>query len=57
MNDYPVIFCLVCLPTATVEYTSISRKAVQGFFDCMPEEVRDLFEVVEYRANNENEKE
>lgn len=56
MNDYPVVFCLLCVPSMTVEYTSVNRRAVEGFCNCLPEEVRDFFAVVEYRANT-NEKE
>ena len=55
MNDYPVLFCLVCVASGTVEYSSTNKAAVNGFFLSMPEEVRDLFVVVEYRANNNEE--
>ena len=55
MFDYPVLFCLVCVASGTVEYSSTNRAAVDGFFLSMPEEVRELFVVIEYRANTNNE--
>ena len=57
MNDFPVLFCLVCVASSTVEYSSTNKSAVNGFYLSMPEEVRELFSVVEYRAiiNNESE--
>lgn len=50
MNDAPVLFALVCVASGTVEYTSTQYSAVEGFFNSMPDEVRDLFAVIEYRA-------
>ena len=50
MNNAPVLFALVCLASGTVEYTSYQCSAVEGFYNSMPEEVRELFAVIEYRA-------
>ena len=57
MLDFPDIYALVCLPSNTVEYSSISQKAVLGFYRSLPDEVRELFGIVVYRADNITENE
>lgn len=51
--EAPAIYALVCVASNTVEYTSTVLSAVKGFFDCLPDEVRDFFVVVTYRAEHE----
>jgi len=50
MLDAPVVFALVCLATGSVEYSNERYESVLGFYSSMPDEVRELFTVIEYRA-------
>lgn len=51
LDSFPILYCLVCLSAFTVEYSSCNFSSVRGFYDLIPEELRELFVIVEYRVN------
>lgn len=51
MDEFPRLWCLVCLSTNTVEYSNTRYTAVKGFFDGIPEQLRSQFYVVRYDPN------
>lgn len=51
MNDYPRLWCIVCVSTNTVEYSNTRYTAAKGFYDGIPDSIRSQFELVRYDAN------
>lgn len=51
MDDFPRLWCIVCLATNTVEYSNARYTAAKGFFDGIPEQIRPQFYLVRYDAN------
>lgn len=57
MFEFPDLYTLFCLPSGTIEYSSTSKNAVLGFYRSLPDDVRELFGIVVYRADSITDKE
>ena len=53
MLEFPFVYALVCFSTGTIEYTSDRLTSVEGFYNSLPEDVRESFGIIEYRATKQ----